>query len=82
MPECEHCLQGFKWDGTPSGKESTLANHQTYITGDNPNVAILVISDMFGWRFRNLRLLADHYASEVNATVFLPDLCVALSMIS
>ena len=70
------CITGFEWEGTSVGKETTLANHNTYITGSNPDVAVLVISDLFGWTFSNLRLLADRYAQEANATVYLPDLYV------
>ncbi|CRG87550.1 hypothetical protein PISL3812_04568 [Talaromyces islandicus] len=39
----------------------------------NPNIAILVIHDLFGWTFPNTRLLADHLADEVGATVYVPD---------
>lgn len=67
------CLSGFAWDGQPSGKETTLAGLPTYVAGTNPDAAILVIADLFGWTFRNLRLLCDHYAKEANATVYLPD---------
>ncbi len=72
MSQC--CLSGFKWDGTPVGKEIKLANNDTYVTGSNKDVAIMVVHDIFGWTFPNLRLLADHYAQEANATVYLPDL--------
>ncbi|KAJ5098626.1 hypothetical protein N7532_005627 [Penicillium argentinense] len=41
--------------------------------GSNSDVAILVIHDLFGWTFPNIRLLADAYAEEVNATVYVPD---------
>ncbi len=68
------CVTGFQWGGTPTGKEATLANNSAYVTGDNPNVAVLLVHDLFGWKFPNLRLLADHYAKEINATVYLPDL--------
>jgi hypothetical protein len=68
------CLQGFQWNGTPTGKESTLADNKAYVTGSNPDVAIMVIPDLFGWTFVNERLLSDHYAKEVDATVFMPDL--------
>ena len=37
-------------------------------------VAILMVHDIFGWTFPNARLLADHYAKEADATVYLPDL--------
>ena len=34
----------------------------------------MIIHDIFGWTLPNSRLLADHYAKEVDATVYLPDL--------
>lgn len=70
------CYTGFQWSGTPVGKEGKLANNPTYITGSNPDVAVLLVHDLFGWKFPNLRLLADHFASEINATVYMPDLYV------
>ena len=73
IPSC--CLKSFQWDGTPSGTESTLPGipNSVYVTGTNPSVAILYIHDLLGWTFPNARLLADHFASEVNATVYIPD---------
>lgn len=72
MSDC--CTKGFKWDGEPKGKETTLSGTATYTTGTNNEVAILVIHDLFGWTFPNIRLLADSYAEEANATVYVPDL--------
>ena len=76
MSLAECCVKGFEWTGTPVGTESKLANNNTYVTGTNQDVAILMISDLFGWTFVSERLLADHYAREANATVYLPDLYV------
>lgn len=67
------CLTGFTWTGTPAGTVGTLAANQAYITGTNKHAAILLIHDAFGWEFPNTRLLADHLAREVDATVFVPD---------
>ncbi|KAI1115794.1 putative hydrolase [Nemania sp. NC0429] len=67
------CLQTFTWGGTPTGKEVELAGNKSYVTGDNKDVAILVIHDLFGWRYPNVRLLADHLAREADATVYVPD---------
>lgn len=67
------CLTGFAWDGETTGTETKLANLPTYTSGSNSKAAILVISDLFGWTFPNLRLLCDHYAKEADATVYLPD---------
>ena len=71
---CDNCKTGFKWGGEPSGVESTLAGNQTYVTGTSDSAAILIVHDVFGWTLPNTRLLADHYAREANATVYLPDL--------
>jgi len=70
------CVNGFEWNGTPTGQESTLAGNNVYVTGSNSEVAILVITGLYGWKFVNERLLADHYAREVDATVYVPDLYV------
>lgn len=72
MQDC--CRKGFRWNGTPTGKVTKLGEHDAYVTGDNKERAILVCHDAFGWAFNNTRLLADHYAQEVGATVYLPDL--------
>jgi esterase/lipase len=68
------CKTGFKWDGTPEGHEGTLDNNKTYITGTNKDVAVLLVHDIFGWTFPNLRILADHFAKEANCTCYIPDL--------
>jgi len=70
MSQC--CLSGFKWGGTPVGKETKLGNNDTCVTGSNKAVAIMVVHDIYDWK--NLRLLADHYAQEADTTVYLPDL--------
>lgn len=72
MSDC--CKTGFNWNGTPSGKETTLANQKAYVTGTSKTAAVFIIHDIFGWTFTNLRLLADHFAKEADATVYLPDL--------
>ncbi|WYZ37080.1 hypothetical protein EsH8_II_000586 [Colletotrichum jinshuiense] len=67
------CLKAFEWDGKPTGRADKFAGTDVYITGDNPNAAVLLIHDLLGWTFPNTRLLADHYAREANATVYMPD---------
>ncbi|KAB5580892.1 Alpha/Beta hydrolase protein [Coniochaeta sp. 2T2.1] len=71
MSSC--CLKGFEWDGRPNGVEKTLNGQSYYVTGASQDVAILVVHDLYGWTFTNARLLADHYAAEVGATVYVPD---------
>lgn len=71
---CEFCKAGFAWNGESVGKESTLGKNNAYVTGDNKDAAILIICDIYGWTLPNIRILADHYAKEANATVYVPDL--------
>lgn len=72
MSDC--CLRGFRWNGNPVGTESKIGDNKAYITGDNKDAAVLMVTDLYGWRFKNIRLLADHYAEEAGVTVFVPDL--------
>jgi dienelactone hydrolase len=71
---CDNCKKGFKWDGQATGKETTLDDINAYVTGDSKDAAVLIITDIFGWTLPNIRLVADHYAKETNATVYVPDL--------
>lgn len=67
------CFTGFRWDGTPKGHEDRIANSDAYVTGSNKERAIVLIHDGAGWKSNNSRLLADHFADEVDATVYVPD---------
>ncbi|KAK8106334.1 hypothetical protein PG999_009693 [Apiospora kogelbergensis] len=67
------CLKGFKWEGTPTGTDGKLGANDAYITGSNPDAAVLLVHDLFGWQFPNVRLLADHLAQEAGVTVYVPD---------
>lgn len=77
MSYSDCCLNTFKWEGTPTGSETKLGNNDTYVatpaSGSDTKRAILLVHDALGWTFPNLRLLADHYASESNSDVFMPD---------
>jgi dienelactone hydrolase len=73
MAPAKCCISGFEWAGTPSGRVGKLGSRDAYISGDNAAAAVLIIPDLFGWDFANIRLLADHYARESNTTVFVPD---------
>ena len=58
------------------GQESTLDGlNKCYITGNSKERAILYVHDIKGWTSINARRLADLYAVEVGATVYIPDLC-------
>ncbi|KAL8951012.1 MAG: hypothetical protein Q9222_002988 [Ikaeria aurantiellina] len=73
MSHC--CVSGFQWNGKPQGRETKLGNFNAYVAGSDTqkDAAIMIVSDMLGWTLTNTRLLADHFAKEANATVYLPD---------
>lgn len=70
------CGKGFEWDGTPEGKTISFptTSNQAYVVGSNKDAAVMLIADLFGWEYPNIRLLADHFAREADVTVYVPDL--------
>lgn len=76
MADFKCCVTGFEWDGEPTGHTIPFptSSNQAYVTGSSDSAAILFICDLYGWEFRNNRLLADHLARAVGATVYVPDL--------
>ena len=58
--------------------EGTIANLPTYIakppaSGKSKPGIIVIISDLFGWKLINPRLLADEYAEKSGRVVYVPD---------
>lgn len=70
------CVTGFQWEGTPEGKVVAFptCSNQAYATGANADAAVMLVHDLFGWEYPNIRLLADHIAKEAEVTVYVPDL--------
>ncbi|KAI8814204.1 dienelactone hydrolase [Cladochytrium replicatum] len=72
----ECCVSGYLETGEPKGTEITLAGLPTYLARartEPSKLAILFLTDIFGFRFINARLVADHYA-EHGFDVYIPDL--------
>lgn len=61
--------------GTPSGKVETINNLQTYVSAPedgSKSKSIVFLVDIFGWEFKNVRLLADNYA-KAGFYCYIPD---------
>ncbi|KAH7080751.1 dienelactone hydrolase [Paraphoma chrysanthemicola] len=75
MQQC--CVSGVLHSGTPTGEVATIAeNVKAYIaqTPDKTSKhAIILLTDVYGYTFRNSQLLADHFALNGYVTV-IPDL--------
>ncbi|KAH7364742.1 Alpha/Beta hydrolase protein [Rhexocercosporidium sp. MPI-PUGE-AT-0058] len=74
---CPSCFSGGLTTSHPTGTESTIHGLPTYIAsppaGATPKALIILITDAFGWKFANNRVLADHYAQRGSYLVYVPD---------
>jgi dienelactone hydrolase len=69
------CLSGAVHNGTPKGREDTLGGLDTYVSepsSKSTSKSSVFITDIFGWKFKNVRLLADEYA-KAGFTCYIPD---------
>jgi len=82
---CSGCVSGTLHDGEPAGKEEVLHGLNVYVTkpaeSTTPKGLIVFITDAFGWRFVNNRLLADKYAKKGGFLVLIPDLMNGMSLL-
>jgi hypothetical protein len=77
-PMCRECFTGTLWgDANPTGSEETIHGVPTYVAspdaGVTPLGTVVILTDAFGWKFRNTRAIADAYAKDVPCTVYVPD---------
>lgn len=73
---CPDCFRGSIHEGNPRGKEIELHGLPTYVVEPvNRDVKgiIIFITDAFGWKFGNSRLLCDSYADNSAYRVYMPD---------
>ncbi|KAI0766664.1 alpha/beta-hydrolase [Trametes elegans] len=77
MSLCSHCVSGVRHEGTPEGQTTTIGGVESYVatpTGDYPkDKVVLFLTDVFGLKLDNNRLLADDYARN-GFRVVVPDL--------
>jgi hypothetical protein len=69
------CLSGAVHEGSPQGREDTIGGLPTYIAEPSDKSTaktVVFIVDIFGWKFKNVRLLADQYA-KAGFYCYIPD---------
>jgi len=69
------CISGSVHEGQPKGREDTIGGLPTYIAepkGGDKSKSVVFIVDIFGWKFPNVRLLADNYA-KAGLYCYIPD---------
>ncbi|KAI1125587.1 Alpha/Beta hydrolase protein [Nemania abortiva] len=74
---CPDCFSGAVHDGKPTGTVTKLHGLDTYVAepaSGNPAKGIIVlIPDIFGWDFVNIRLMADGFAKKKDYRVYAPE---------
>lgn len=74
---CPRCFSGHVNPGTPLGNIEQVYGRRTYVakppSGKQTLGILVIIPDAFGLPFVNNQILADHYASLGQYTVYLPD---------
>lgn len=73
MSSC--CLSGSVHSGTPSGREDEIGGLSVYVSepeSKSTSQSIVFLTDIFGWKFKNVRLLADNYA-KAGFYCYIPD---------
>lgn len=69
---CANCVNpGDKQTHTPKGSLQQVAGVECYVTGSNPDHAILYVTDVYGHKFLNHQKAADGYA-DAGFTVYIP----------
>ncbi|CAF2727166.1 unnamed protein product [Rotaria sp. Silwood2] len=71
--DSSHCADtGAKQTHQPQGHEEQMAEVNVYKTGQGKS-AIVLFTDIFGYKFINTQKLADRFANDTGATVLIPD---------
>ena len=73
MSSC--CISGSVHSGEPKGREDTIGGLSTYIAepeNKSTSKSLIFIVDIFGYKFKNVRLLADNYA-KAGFYCYIPD---------
>ncbi|KAI1157671.1 dienelactone hydrolase family protein [Nemania serpens] len=74
---CPDCFSGAVHEGKPTGTVTKLHGLDVYVaepaSGNPPKGIIVLIPDIFGWAFVNIRLMADGFAKKKDYRVYAPE---------
>lgn len=69
---CERCVQGYLLDGEPTGVFEGPAYFK--VAPVPSKRAVILLTDIFGLKIPNPKLLADRYSEKLQCDVWVPDL--------
>ncbi|CCG84927.1 protein of unknown function [Taphrina deformans PYCC 5710] len=73
---CVKCISGYLHEGTPAGTVREIAGTATYVApspATPSDKTIVILTDLFGYKLPNSRLVADEY-SRAGYNVIVPDI--------
>ncbi|OZJ05314.1 hypothetical protein BZG36_01588 [Bifiguratus adelaidae] len=75
FPPDHCCASGFLATGEPKGTEATFGGLNSYVAvpKEKPTTCVLIVTDVFGYKLVNTRLIADAFA-EAGFLCVIPDL--------
>ncbi|TPX37239.1 hypothetical protein SmJEL517_g00981 [Synchytrium microbalum] len=67
---------GFQHEGTATGVEEKLGSLDYYVKRPTTpsTTAIVIATDIFGWKMNNVRLIADYFCENTGFNVYIPDM--------
>ena len=76
---CPQCIQGYVLPGEPKGTMVDDAYFSPAPEGAPSSKAIVFLTDIFGLRLKNCKIIADELAKRVGCDVWVPDLFAGAS---
>lgn len=67
------CVETNFHEGTPVGKFNTVFGLDTYVTGEDSNRTVVILTDIYGHKYNNTLLLGDQFA-KAGYRVYIPDI--------
>lgn len=76
LPPQDCCFKAFYHEGDYTGSYEVVAGLDTYVAGAEfgNDTIIVILTDIFGYKFNNIRLVADQLAGLNKNKVIIPDL--------
>ncbi|EMG46530.1 AIM2 Protein AIM2 [Candida maltosa Xu316] len=68
------CFKKFNHDGAYNGTYQKIAGLDSYVIGDASEKVIVILTDVFGYKLNNIRLIADDLNKLTNIQVVIPDI--------
>ncbi|GMG18311.1 unnamed protein product [[Candida] boidinii] len=75
-PPGECCIRGVLHEGETTGEETKTFGYNSYVAGgsNSKDKVIVILTDIYGYQFKNTQLIADQLAKRTGYYVVVPDI--------